>query len=201
MRRPFRQPPACTRARRKPALPGKAPQDTAQLTIYVAGSFKHKHGVRLFCRELVALGCRILDWTEKATPPPGLTPQERRAWMDTDKAGGSVYAFCREACRTADLVVYYGASGQDAGVEVGLATGAGVPVLGIRGPLEAPGLMLHGAGTAWVDSVEEALDLVAGLIAFARDPAAPLPRGRGPLRRLAEALAARRARCGEAGRA
>ncbi|MDE7241901.1 MAG: translation initiation factor 2 [Desulfovibrio sp.] len=162
--------------------------------MYVAGSFKHKHGVRLFCRELAALGCRILDWTEKATPPPGLTPQERRVWMDTDRAGGSVYAFCREACRSADLVVYYGASGQDAGVEVGLAAGAGVPVLGIRGPLEAPGLMLHGAGTAWVDSVEEALGLVARLARLAREPGAALPSGRGPLRRLAEALLARRPR-------
>ena len=184
---------------RRGAPASHAPDDAAPLTIYVAGSFKHKHGVRLFCRELAALGCRILDWTEKATPPPGLTPQERRVWMDTDRAGGSVYAFCREACRTADLVVYYGASGQDAGVEVGLATGAGVPVLGIRGPLEAPGLMLHGAGTAWVDSVEEALELVARLTDLSRDPAAALPRRRGPLRRLAEALLARRAPRGEGG--
>ena len=59
------------------------------------------------------------------------------------------------------------ASGQDAGVEVGLAAGAGVPVLGIRGPLEGPGLMLHGAVSGWVDSVEEALDLVTALLAYA----------------------------------
>ena len=205
VRRSACPPLARTRARRNAATPAAsavhAPENAARLTIYVAGSFKHKHGVRLFCRELAALGCRILDWTEKATPPPGLTPQERRVWMDTDRAGGSVYAFCREACRTADLVVYYGASGQDAGVEVGLATGAGVPVLGIRGPLEAPGLMLHGAGTAWVDSVEEALELVARLMELAREPAAPLPHRRGPLRRLAEALLARRGQRGEGGTA
>lgn len=166
--------------------------DAAHLTIYVAGSFKHKHGVRLLGRELTALGCHILDWTEKATPPPGLTPLERRVWMDTDRAGGSVYAFCRDACLSADLIIYYGASGQDAGVEVGLAAGAGAPVLGIRGPLEAPGLMLHGAVTAWVDSVEGALDLVARLTALLRKPLAVLPRKSDPLRRLAEALLARR---------
>ncbi|SDF63098.1 translation initiation factor 2 [Desulfovibrio legallii] len=131
------------------------------LTIYVAASFKHKHGVRLLGRELRALGCSLLDWTEKAAPPPGLTPLERRIWMDTDQDGGQIYAFCRDACLTADLVIYYGASGQDAGVEVGLAAGAGVPVLGIRGPLEGAGLMLHGAVSAWVDSVEEALDALA----------------------------------------
>lgn len=138
------------------------------MTIYVAGSFKHKHGVRLLGRELQGMGCRMLDWTEKAVPPPGLTPSERRIWMDTDRAGGEVYAFCRDACLAADLVIYYGASGQDAGVEVGLAAGAGVPVLGIRGPLEGPGLMLHGAVTAWVDCVEDGLDAVASLLAYAR---------------------------------
>lgn len=137
------------------------------LTIYVAGSFRHKHGVRLLGRELRALGCRILDWTEKAVPPPGLTPAERRIWMDTDRAGGQVYDFCRDACLTADMVIYYGASGQDAGVEVGLAAGAGVPVLGILGPLEAPGLMLHGAACLWVDEIEMALSLLERITTLA----------------------------------
>ncbi|ATD80545.1 MULTISPECIES: hypothetical protein [Desulfovibrio] len=136
----------------------------AAFTIYVAGSFKHKHGVRLLGRELRGMGCRILDWTEKAVPPPGLTPAERRIWMDTDRDGGQVYTFCRDACLEADMVIYYGASGQDAGVEVGLAAGAGVPVLGICGPLEGPGLMLHGAVSHWVDSAEEALDAIAALV-------------------------------------
>ena len=136
----------------------------AALTIYVAGSFKHKHGVRLLGRELRSMGCRLLDWTEKAVPPPGLTPAERRIWMDTDMDGGQVYSFCRDACIMADMVIYYGASGQDAGVEVGLAAGAGVPVLGIRGPLEGPGLMLHGAVSLWTDSIEEALESIAALL-------------------------------------
>lgn len=196
MRRPRRLPPASGERRSRHGagpLPPH-PADAAHMTIYVAGSFKHKHGVRLLGRELRALGCRILDWTEKAAPPPGLTPAERRLWMDTDREGGSVYAFCRDACLSADLVIYYGASGQDAGVEVGLAAGAGVPVLGIRGPLEGPGLMLHGAATVWVDSVEEALELIARLCA----PDAPAAGGaarveKTALRRLAAALAARRA--------
>ena len=136
----------------------------AALTIYVAGSFKHKHGVRLLGRELRGMGCGLLDWTEKAVPPPGLTPAERRIWMDTDRDGGQVYSFCRDACIEADMVIYYGASGQDAGVEVGLAAGAGVPVMGIRGPLEGPGLMLHGAVSYWTDSIEEALEATSTLL-------------------------------------
>ena len=123
------------------------------------------HGVRLLGAALRQLGCAIYDWTEMATPPQGLTPQERRIWMDTDRIGGEVYAFCRNACESADLLIYYGASGQDAGVEVGLAAASGTPILGIRGPLEGPGLMLHGAATAWVDSAEAALALVAAIVA------------------------------------
>lgn len=138
-------------------------------TIYIAASFKHVHGVRLLGRELRSLGYTILDWTEKATPPSGLTPAQRREWMDRDIEGGQVFSFCRDACLEADILVYFGASGQDAGVEVGLACGAGVPVLGIRGPLEAPGLMLHGAMSAWAESVEEALLLMQKVASHAAD--------------------------------
>lgn len=179
------------------------------MNIYIAGSFRHKHGVRLLGNALRALGCRILDWTEKAAPPPGLTPAQRRAWMDTDQAGGQVYGFCRQACLTADMVIYYGASGQDAGVEVGFAAGAGVPLLGIRGPLEAPGLMLHGAMTCWVDEVEDAVTLVGTLCTLLRTDASPTADAPEGLRQLLTALrrrtaakdgdATRRPACGAAG--
>ena len=127
---------------------------------YIAASFRHMHGVRLLGRSMHALGFILRDWTEKAAPPPGLTPLERRQWMDTDNAGGQVFAFCREACLSSHLLVYFGESGQDAGVEVGMAHAAGVPVLGIRGPLEGPGLMLHGAVDCWVEGIEDALALL-----------------------------------------
>lgn len=134
------------------------------MKIYIAASFRHMHGVRLLGQELRRLGCQILDWTEKASPPAGLTPAERKLWMDTDLEGGDVYKFCSYACRQADLLIYYGASGQDAGVEVGLAAAAGTPVLGIRGPLEGPGLMLHGAVDGWVDDPAAAIEIVKGLL-------------------------------------
>lgn len=168
------------------------------MDIYIAGSFRHKHGVRLLGNALRALGCRILDWTEKATPPPGLTPAQRRAWMDTDQAGGQVFDFCRQACLTADMVIYYGSSGQDAGVEVGLAAGAGVPLLGIRGPLEAPGLMLHGAMTCWVEEVEDAVALVGKLLDLLRTDAPPDPDGPEAVGRLLTALRRRKADAGAA---
>ncbi len=130
------------------------------ITVYIAASFKHKHAVRLLGSHLRHMGFIILDWTEKATPPAGLTPAERRIWMDTDLEGGQVFSFCYEACTAAHVLIYFGESGQDAAVEVGLASGAGVPIMGIRGPLEAPGLMLHGAIPVWVEHIEDALEVM-----------------------------------------
>ncbi len=134
--------------------------------VYIASSIKHTHGARLLGGELRRLGYSILDWTEKAIPPPGLTPAQRRIWMDTDQEGGQVYEFCRNACVSADLVIYYGASGQDAGVEIGMAAASGAPVLGIRGPLEGPGLMLHGAVDAWTEDIGQAIRILERLAEF-----------------------------------
>lgn len=130
------------------------------LTVYTAASFRLLHAVRLFHDALRARipDVQILDWTDKATPPPELTPEQRRRWFDTEQQGGQVFEFCADACRHADVVIYLGASGQDAGVEVGFAAGAGTPVLGVRGPLEAPGLMLHGAVDLWFYDIQELID-------------------------------------------
>ncbi len=125
--------------------------------IYIASSFRHIHAVQLLERQLITMGYEILDWTRKASVPEGLTPAQRREWMDTDNNGGTVFAFCHESCTSADLVIYLGQSGQDAGVEIGMAKASNIPVLGIRGPLEYAGLMLYGSCTTWVDSIGHAL--------------------------------------------
>lgn len=130
-------------------------------SIYIAASYRHLHAVRLLAAHITDLcpGIQILDWTTLATPPDGLSAAERRAWMDTDH-GGTIHDFCAQACTSADLVIYLGASGQDAGVEVGMARAAGVEVIGLAGPLESPGLMLHGAVSRWVADVEELVGIV-----------------------------------------
>lgn len=157
------------------------------MKLYIAASFRHLHAVQLLQSSLRAAvpGIEILDWTELAAPPLGLTPAQRREWMDTDLSG-EVFRFCEAACGTVDLLVYLGAAGRDAdglcpsrtegasggaalrseidaGVEVGMAAASGIPILGIRGPLEAPGLMLHGAVTQWCIDAETALRLITRL--------------------------------------
>lgn len=133
-------------------------------SIYIAASYRHLHAVQLLgaalqeaCPDVV-----ILDWTQQAVLPAGLSPAERRTWMDTDQ-GGEVFAFCRHACTHADLVIYLGESGQDAGVEVGMAAAMGIPTLGLAGPLEAPGVMLNGAISYWARSVDDLRGMVHGI--------------------------------------
>lgn len=138
------------------------------LKVYIASSFKNIHAVRLLGKSMRSMGYEILDWTLKATPPEGLNAQKRREWMDTDH-GGEVFIFCAKACKEADFIVYLGTSGQDAGVEVGIAYGSEKPVLGIRGPLESPGLMLYGACTAWVEHIEHALQILEEIIQFKKE--------------------------------
>lgn len=135
------------------------------MKVYIASSFKNIHAVRLLAKAMRQMGYTILDWTEKATPPEGLNVAQRREWMDTDH-GGEVFSFCAQACKDADFLIYLGTSGQDAGVEVGMAHGHGLPTLGIRGPLEAPGLMLYGAVHAWVEHIEDAVSVLEEILEF-----------------------------------
>jgi len=148
---------------------------SAPLSIYIAASFRHLHTVHLLGSRLRDMGYYIYDWTEKGSPPEGLNAAERREWMDTDHGGG-IFSFCAEACRKADLLIYLGASGQDAGVEVGMAHTAGLPILGIRGPLEPLGLMLHGAASIWVATTANALAILENLMKDAKQSPIPLSR-------------------------
>lgn len=138
------------------------------LKVYIASSFKNIHTVRLLGKSMREMGYEILDWTLKATPPEGLNAAKRREWMDTDH-GGEVFAFCANACKEADFIIYLGTSGQDAGVEVGISYGLQKPVLAVRGPLESPGLMLYGACTCWVEHIEHAVQILKEIIEFKKE--------------------------------
>jgi len=136
------------------------------LTIYIASSFRSLHAVHLLGDVLSDRGHKVLDWTGFAPPlPDDMTPEERRKALDTDERG-EIFAFCAEACAQSDLVIYLGPAGQDAGFEIGIAHNAGVPVYGLSGPLEAPGLMLAKGVSRWFTNVRE---LIAGVETFAEE--------------------------------
>lgn len=133
------------------------------LIIYIASSFRNVHAVRMLAAALVEVGHKVLDWTPLAPPlPAGMRPEERRAVLDSD-ARGRIFDFCAESCAGADLVIYLGESGKDTSFEIGLAWGAGVPVYGLAGWLEAPGLMLARGVARWFERHEALLDAVEAL--------------------------------------
>lgn len=124
--------------------------------VYPVASYRHMHAVRLFQAQLRLLpGVRVLDWTWAAAPL-GLPVNERRRWMNVGKSC-AMAEFCEVSCGQADLMVYLGDSGKDTAVQIGMAKAIGTPILGIAGPLEEPGLMLHSAVAAWVPGPFEAI--------------------------------------------
>lgn len=121
------------------------------MDIYIASSFRNLRRVRALRDDLMALGHTVHDWTRLAPPiPEHCTRKQRKALLDTDEKG-DIFRFCRDACVSVDLVVYLGASGQDAGVEIGMAYASGTPVVGISGRKENPGLMLNGCAQWYPD--------------------------------------------------
>ena len=128
------------------------------MNIYIASSARNMHGVRLLRDALTARGHQILDWTALAPPlAEHLSPEERRAALDSDERG-NIFEFCEQACRNrADLLIYLGPAGQDAACEVGMAYVAGVPIIGLAAPTEKPGLILSRAVTVWAGDVDACL--------------------------------------------
>ena len=124
--------------------------------VYTVASYRHLHAVRLIQARMRRLqGVAVLDWTREA-PSLG-TPLPDRCRML--RVGSScISAEQREAaCATADIMLYLGDSGKDCAVQVGMAKAIGTPVMGIAGPLEDLGLMLHNAVALWVSGPFEAI--------------------------------------------
>jgi hypothetical protein len=127
------------------------------MKLYIAASFKNLHAVHLLRDYLRERGHILLDWSSLAPPlPESMLPETRRALLDSDERG-DIFDFCHKACRQAEAVIYLGPAGQDAAAEVGIAFASGVPVLGLAGPLEAPGLILNRCVSRWFAQVGELL--------------------------------------------
>jgi hypothetical protein len=135
------------------------------MKIYIASSFKNLHAVHLLRDVLQERGHVVLDWTKFQPPlPENMSIEEKRRELDSDERG-EIYAFCSEACGSADLIIYVGPAGQDAACEVGIAACSGVMVWGLQGPLEAPGLILKQSVHRWFDNTADmlkALDIRVG---------------------------------------
>ena len=113
--------------------------------VFTVSSYRNLHAVKLFHLELRLMpGVTVIDWTQFA-PRLSMPLDDRRRKMDVGETC-LISEFCEKACATADLVVYYGESGKDSAVLVGMAKAIGIPILGLPGPLEKEGLILRHAG-------------------------------------------------------
>ena len=130
------------------------------MKIYISSSFRNIHLVNMLRINLEAEGHAILDWTIFAPPIQEDMPiHERRTLLNAD-VRGNIFAFCARSCASADLFIYQGHSGQDSGIELGIAYASGVFTIGLLGPFEEPGTMLHGAVNLWAKDARDLLSLV-----------------------------------------
>jgi hypothetical protein len=128
------------------------------MKLYIASSFKNLHAVHMLRDHLRGRGHEVFDWSALAPPlPAGMPLNTRRALLDSDERG-EIFNFCCQACCRADAVIYLGPAGQDAAAEVGIAFAGGVKVLGLAGPLEAPGLILSRCVSLWFANAGDLLD-------------------------------------------
>lgn len=95
----------------------------------------------------------LQDWT-RFLPKPGPDFDIRK----NDDPHGAAFAYCSRALGGADLVVYLGPSGCDASAELGIAWAAGVPVWGVAGPDEHPGVMIKGCVARWFPTLDALID-------------------------------------------
>lgn len=124
--------------------------------VFTVSSYRNLHAVKLFHLELRLMpGVTVIDWTQYA-PRLSMPLDDRRRKMNVGETC-LIPEFCEKACATADLVVYYGESGKDSAVLVGMAKAIGIPILGLPGPLEKEGLILRHAVSLWVESPLQAL--------------------------------------------
>lgn len=131
------------------------------MNIYIASSYRNLHAVQLMRDALTAQGHMVLDWTAFVPPVSAFPSAERKAALDVP-GRLDVFAFCTEACGSADAVLYIGPAGQDSACEVGIAYAAGVPVFGISGPLEEPGLILRKCVCRWFHEAGGLLTYLSG---------------------------------------
>lgn len=92
------------------------------MRIYIAGSFKHEHGIEMLTDLLIAKGFEVCSFIrnlneEKAIGNPEFDFEK---WIDSERAAES-FAYDIKAASECDIVIYYGASGLDAWTEIGIA--------------------------------------------------------------------------------
>lgn len=107
------------------------------MKIYIASSWKHKHGVVMLTQLLRDKGHEVLSWIENS----GMEPSDDfEKWVKSVKAG-ECFKFDTVSASNCDVLIYYGNAGKDAAAETGIAYANGCLILGLYSKGEDFGLM------------------------------------------------------------
>lgn len=112
------------------------------MKIYIASSWKNQHAVEMLTAKLRRRNHEVLSFVE-SNYESGFGAYKGidfDKWMRTPYAE-KAFEFNTTGAAKSDLVIYIGISGKDAAAEVGIAWGAGVPIIGLYAKGEDFGLM------------------------------------------------------------
>lgn len=116
------------------------------MKIYIASSWKNRAAVEMLTSLLREFGHHVASFIENENKEKVETAGSFEEWVETEDAR-RCFVFDSESAMNSDLVVYIAPSGKDAACEVGMAFGAGVPVVGLWAKGEDFGLMRRAVNT------------------------------------------------------
>lgn len=109
------------------------------MKIYIASSWRNKHGVELLTNELRKSGHDVISWIENCNKE-GAQSFSFEAWIRTRDAVSS-FVHDTNGATTCDLFIYYGPAGKDACAELGAAWASQCKIIGLWAKTEDLGLM------------------------------------------------------------
>lgn len=127
------------------------------MKIYIASSWKHKHGVEMLTALLRADQHEVVSWIENCNLE-GSVAFVFEEWVNTPEAD-ECFRFDIDGATTCDLFIYYGASGMDACCEMGAAWSKGVEIIALYSKGESLGLMRKMV-TSWFEDYRDILKAV-----------------------------------------
>lgn len=124
------------------------------MKIYIASSWKHKHGVEMLTALIREEGHEVVSWIENCSLE-GKADFVFENWVHTEEAE-ECFKFDINGATTCNLFVYYGASGMDACCEMGAAWAKGIEIIALYSKGESLGLMRKMI-TIWYDDFRNVL--------------------------------------------
>ena len=109
------------------------------MKIYIASSWKNRHGVEMLTYLLRERKHEVISWIENCDleGAPGVDFEK---WVETERAE-QCFLFDTDGATKSDLFIYYGPAGKDACAELGAAWASKIPILALYAKGEDLGLI------------------------------------------------------------